>query len=89
MKANTSQGTINVEWMHLPDENITLCHLDIKEIDDSYTDLEEGEARVHPLDRYNKKTGRKISLANAIQDYSRADRTAFWDAYKIMVHGKI
>jgi hypothetical protein len=89
MKADTSQGLINVEWVHAPELNVTRCVLDVKEEDGTITTLGQGEARVHPEDRYNKKVGRKISLANAIQDYSRPDRTKFWDAYSTMVHGKI
>ncbi len=32
-------------------------------------------------DRFNKETGRKLSLARALESLDKEDRTIFWDAY--------
>lgn len=42
---------------------------------------EYGCAHLHPKDRYNRETGRKVSLAKAIKGWDRADRKAVWEAY--------
>lgn len=40
-----------------------------------------GFAYAHPDDQFNKRTGRKISLARALENYSREFRTLVWQAY--------
>ncbi len=43
-----------------------------------------GYAKCHPKDNFNKETGRQLSLKKALEDgdFSKEERTEFWNAYR-------
>lgn len=51
------------------------------QMDDSEPIVHEGYALCSVKDTYNKETGRKVSLARAIQDLPKEVRTEIWGAY--------
>ena len=55
----------------------TVCHIKKNKT----VTVVEGFAYQNPQDEYKKETGRKLSLARAIQDFDKSDRKIFWEAY--------
>lgn len=84
----TSQGkTLQVGWRHnAPASNNqpqTTCY--IKDDDEV---VATGIATLSVKDNFCRNTGRKISLARAMERYPTSVRKVFWDAYFAMRNGK-
>lgn len=56
---------------------VTYCYLE--DLEGSLINM--GISRCSVEDRFNKETGRKISLKNAIKDLPRQERIEIWNAY--------
>lgn len=67
-----------VKWWHNAPFN-TQCQ--IWELDSSTVIPRFGGAQCSPKDHYCKETGRKISLAKAIEDFPKKIRQVFWNTY--------
>lgn len=52
-----------------------------KEGKDRYTVMSEGLAIQSPKDVHCKDTARKVSMTNALADFSKEDKSRFWFAY--------
>lgn len=59
----------------------TLCIIQEKIMDD-WNNMAFGQAYCHPNDQFTRVKGRKVSLANALSNYTRDrhERKLFWDA---------
>ncbi len=78
MKVTIGDKTYKIAFQHLPTR--TICWIMLG--DD--TPLWTGCSRLHPNDNYCKETGRKLSLARALQasGFAREERKLFWAAYR-------
>lgn len=88
MKIETSVGLLEIKWQHRrihhnkmdwynsePLNAITKCrviHMNVEAV---------GEAKCDMRDNFNKETGRKLSLARAIEMFPKNVRTEIWDSY--------
>ncbi len=81
-----------VGWEHAKDHSYTRCFITKVEEGNQYLTQFIGEAIVHPKDvqRYNKDTGRKVSLSRALKvgDFPAHQQQEFWKAYLEMRNGK-
>lgn len=84
MKVVLTSGVFYVDWEHLTQDKkqCTLCHISqgSGESHVTYTGMCLVNSK---YDRYDKETGRKLSLTRALQNqhFSREDRTKVWRAY--------
>lgn len=73
----TENGKIKVS--RIPINGTTFCHIEAKDGD---YDFAEGRAFCSAQDRFNKKIGRKLAFRDSIQDFTKEERTLFWEAFK-------
>jgi hypothetical protein len=84
MKVKVGNTLYIVKWTHgnnTPEiDGFRACECSIWEGDVFYG---LGFSWCHPNDNYNKETGRKLSLTNALKEsgFNRETRTMFWKAY--------
>ena len=93
LPVTVGSDTYKVTWQHDRQAESTIC-LIITNYDGEDTLVASGEALCHHTDNFNYNVGRKLSLARAVVNAfpnsfaSKADRRAFWTAYKAMRNGK-
>jgi hypothetical protein len=93
MKVELGEGLFIVQWKHRKltkaEESVhcnknTITHITECDIfDERYILIGHGVSLCSSVDQFKKSTGRKISLTRALNDanFSREQRTEFWDRY--------
>ena len=74
---NNQEYWIDFEYQEKNDNLLTSCNI----LDSNQTPIAGGLAKKTIKDLHVKETGRKIALANAINGFDKATRTAFWNQY--------
>ena len=80
-------GDYRVKFQHKTDSNnkpiSTICRIEIPEtVTGNVTSIKAvGIAFCHPVDQYDRNTGRKLALSRALHSFPREERAAFWIAY--------
>ncbi len=77
---------LKIEWRHYPNAGTDCIINRIPGLGhEGYQGKAWGDSRLHPsdFDKFNKETGRKISLARAMEGlgWDRETRTRVWKAY--------
>ena len=74
----TSTG-LAIQFKHNTDEGVTICHL----LNKHGLSVSQGAAYCHELDQFNRKIGRKLSLARALKAafLCKQNRAEIWAAY--------
>ncbi len=82
MRVEYGGDVYSVGWHHCREgkKKGTVCTVELK-TGETWTIVAVGGAKLHTYDRFEKETGRRLSLTRAIERFSRAERTAFWEAY--------
>ena len=83
MKVKVNENTYIVKWTHHNNgpkmESKTYCFIRLAGEDQA---ISTGECTCSVRDSYNRQTGRKLSLARALQkNFDRCVRQKFWDFY--------
>lgn len=87
MRVETSDGVYEVRWFHTNNhtanrkKSMTEC-LIVKHIDENLKQaMGNNIAKCSKRDNFCKETGRKVSLARAIEAFDKPVRTEIWKAY--------
>lgn len=86
MKVKIDDKMLYIRWHHPASHSYTECYIE----DDDHNTVGIGAAKCHfkDVNVYNKNTGRKISLTNALIDagFDKNRRTKVWNAYFEMLN---
>jgi hypothetical protein len=74
---NNQEYWIDFEYQEKNNNLLTSCNITNSDL----TPIAGGFAKKAIKDSHVKETGRKIALANAINGFDKATRTAFWNQY--------
>jgi len=77
MKVKINETELRVKWTHLREQDSTFCRI----VDENDKVILHGYSQCHPKDQFNKSTGRKVSLAKALEGMSKMNREQVWKEY--------